>query len=179
MTPRIAWLRTLTLLAVVVVAQVTILDVIAGRLIRVDAPLLLLVAMAFRARPDELSVVAFAAGVGIDLFHAGPFGQHAVAYVTIGIVSATIVGRAGLRPSILTRTTTAVAAVVVGWAVLGAANSLVFASVPIASLVGAGVGVHLALHVVGRTGLVTNGATRAIGRAVDSAHHRRPWSPVQ
>jgi len=88
-TPRIAWARALLVLTVAVLFQVTLLDRLdpAG-VVRFDLPLLFVVAVALRSGADDAALLGFAAGLGVDLFHVGPFGQHSLVYCLLGLAVA-------------------------------------------------------------------------------------------
>ncbi len=93
----VAWGRALVLAALFVLAQVTIIDQIEfGGLLRIDLPLLLVIAVASAARSDHAAVVGFGTGLAVDLFQLGPFGQHSLVYCVIGFaISSSIGGRGG------------------------------------------------------------------------------------
>ncbi len=78
----------LALVVGAVVIQVGVLDRLAGpSAVRVDLPLLVVVAVALVARLDEAAVVGFAGGLLLDLVSIGPFGLHAL-IATLGATAA-------------------------------------------------------------------------------------------
>jgi len=93
MSGAIRWGRALVALLAVSILQAVFFDQLAfvGR-VRVDAPLLLVVGLAFAADLDAAAVLAFIVGMLVDVFQFGPFGLHALVYLLAvwGIVAARV-----------------------------------------------------------------------------------------
>lgn len=178
---RVAWVRTLIGLAVAVVVQVTVLDRLdPGGVIRFDLPLLLVVAVGLWSRADDAALLGFAAGVGVDLFHVGPFGHHSLVYCLVGLavagvssrledhhpvvgsVAATTLHRAARRA--LLAATAAMTAGVGLLLVRAAAEPMVppvdqiVMAQPLSGLVGSIVGINLLAPSIRRLGLVAEPA---------------------
>lgn len=185
-----AWVRTLVVVLSATVIQVSVLDRMDfGGILRIELPLLIVVAVAMRAHRDDAIVVGFAAGVAADLFQLGPFGQSGLAYCVSALLAARLCRSAtdGVRtPAFGThrrfepgswfavaarRAFVAGTALVVAWLVVVVVTSPsiltrpvdLIGRLPLAGLTGAVVGIHPVVVLARRLRLV-GGGTRAPGR---------------
>lgn len=85
----VSWVRASIGIVVVIMIQLSVFDqVLVGGLLEVQLPLLMVVAVAMSARPDEAALFGFQCGLILDLFHIGPFGQFALAYCLVAFAIA-------------------------------------------------------------------------------------------
>ncbi|MEZ5378746.1 MAG: rod shape-determining protein MreD [Acidimicrobiales bacterium] len=78
---RVRWGHALTTILAVVLVQVTVFDRYQPlEAVRVDVPLVLIVAVGFVATPSDAAILGFTTGILLDTMQFGPFGLSALVY---------------------------------------------------------------------------------------------------
>ncbi len=185
---RMAWGRSLLVLVVAVLLQVTVFDAVAfGGYARIDLPLVAVVAIAMGVRTEDAAVTGFAAGLAVDLFQVGPFGQYSLVYCLVAYVvaqtgrrlttsvvspaSGSMLGETSEASSMVskigTRSLVAGTAAAAAWALISIVGTVVkpavpsvfevLAGVPLGTLAGAVVLIHPMGWLVGALGVARAG----------------------
>ncbi len=78
---RVRWIHAIAVIVGAVMMQVTMFDRYQPfGLVRIDIPLILIVAVGFVANPSDAAILGFVTGLLLDTLQFGPFGLSALVY---------------------------------------------------------------------------------------------------